>query len=385
MKFLNFLIFFSIVLTIHSAINYYIIRRGLEIIPLGSPLRKYFVMIVIFLAASFVIGRILENFTINIFTSSLIWIGSFWLAIMTYLFLSILVIDLIRVVNHFINITPSFITNNVNQFKQWIGIFVLGLTSVVVITGHINTRIINTKELNIKLQKDGGNLKKLRAAVFSDIHLGTIIGRKHLQKILKILDEKKPDIILIPGDIIDEDIKPVLKYNIGEVLLKFKAKYGVYAVTGNHEYIGGVKNAKKYLAEHNINLLNDEYKLIDSSFYLIGREDRAISQFNGGKRRELGEIMDGIDKAKPMILMDHQPFNLEQAEQNGIDLQLSGHTHHGQLWPFNFITKAVYELSWGYLQKGNTHYYVSCGIGGWGPPVRTGSRPELIIFNIEFE
>lgn len=385
MKFLNFLIFISIVLTVHSAINYYIIRRGLEVIPPGSPMRKYFVIVVIFLAASFVIGRILENYTINIFTSSLIWIGSFWLAIMTYLFLSIVVIDLFRLVNHFINFAPKLFNNNANQFKQLIGIIVLGVTLIVVIAGHINTRIINVKELSIKLPKNGGKIRNLKAAVFSDIHLGTIIGRGHLQKIVKILEEKKPDIILIPGDIIDEDIKPVLKYNIGEVLLKFNARYGVYAVTGNHEYIGGIKNAKKYLEEHNIKLLNDEYRLIDSSFYLIGREDRSISQFTGGKRKNLDEIIKGIDKSKPMILMDHQPFNLEQAELAGIDIQLSGHTHHGQLWPFNFITNAVYELSWGYLQKGNTHYYVSCGIGGWGPPVRTGSRPELIILDIEFE
>jgi hypothetical protein len=83
--------------------------------------------------------------------------------------------------------------------------------------------------------------------------------------------------------------------------------------------------------------------------------------------------------------MDHQPVKLIEAEQNGVDLQLSGHTHHGQLWPFNFITKKVYELSWGYKKSRNTQYYVSCGVGTWGPPVRTGSRPEIIKLIFDFE
>jgi predicted MPP superfamily phosphohydrolase len=92
-----------------------------------------------------------------------------------------------------------------------------------------------------------------------------------------------------------------------------------------------------------------------------------------------------VDKSYPVILMDHQPFRLAEAEANGVDLQLSGHTHHGQLWPFNLITKKVYELSWGYKKKGSTHYYVSCGVGTWGPPIRTANRPEIINIKLQFE
>lgn len=94
--------------------------------------------------------------------------------------------------------------------------------------------------------------------------------------------------------------------------------------------------------------------------------------------------MNGVDISHPVILMDHQAFRLEEAESNGIDLQLSGHTHHGQLWPFNFITKKVYELSWGYKKKGKTHYYVSSGVGTWGPPIRTGNRPEIVNIRLRF-
>ncbi len=163
-----------------------------------------------------------------------------------------------------------------------------------------------------------------------------------------------------------------------------KSKYGVYAVTGNHEYIGGVQKAKNYLAEHDVNLLNDTANLIDDSFYVAGREDLTINQFSNLRRKSLADVVNGIDKSKPIILLDHQPFKLDKAVENGIDLQLSGHTHHGQLWPFNYITKMVYELSWGYLKKGDTHFYVSSGVGGWGPPIRTVNRSEIISIKLHF-
>ena len=110
-----------------------------------------------------------------------------------------------------------------------------------------------------------------------------------------------------------------------------------------------------------------------------------MPQFSGKQRKSLDEIVKTISTNHPKILLDHTPFKLEQAEQNKIDLQLSGHTHHGQMWPANLITKMIYEVSWGYKKKGNTHYYVSCGAGTWGPPVRTGSSSEIVNIKIKFQ
>ena len=190
---------------------------------------------------------------------------------------------------------------------------------------------------------------------------------------------------MLPGDVVDEDIGPVIRNNLGETLRKIRSKYGVFAITGNHEYIGGVEPACKYLAEHGITMLRDTWVKIGDSLYVVGREDISIRGFTGKTRKPLSELMAEVDKSYPVILMDHQPFRLAEAEANGVDLQLSGHTHHGQLWPFNLITKKVYELSWGYKKKGSTHYYVSCGVGTWGPPIRTGNRPEIINIKLQFE
>jgi len=123
--------------------------------------------------------------------------------------------------------------------------------------------------------------------------------------------------------------------------------------------------------------LRDSATLINNSFYLIGREDRT-----NNRRKNILSLLDSVDKSKPIILLDHQPFNLSESADNDIDLQISGHTHHGQLWPFNFITKAIYEVSSGYKKIKNTHVIVSNGYGTWGPPMRLGNRPEILIIDL---
>jgi hypothetical protein len=132
-------------------------------------------------------------------------------------------------------------------------------------------------------------------------------------------------------------------------------------------------------------VLRDEYELIDSSFYIVGREDSTMSQFTSKHRKTLKQIIESIETNHPMILLDHTPYKLEEAQKNNIALQLSGHTHHGQIWPANIITGMIYEISWGYKKKSNTHYYVTSGAGTWGPPVRTGSKSEIVNIRIKFE
>jgi hypothetical protein len=206
-----------------------------------------------------------------------------------------------------------------------------------------------------------------------------------MEKLVSLIDAQQPDIILLAGDIVDEDLAPVIRQNLGKCLENLSAPMGVFGITGNHEYIGGAKQAIKYLEEHGITMLRDSVANIAGSFYVAGREDRDKNRFSGKKRLKVAELLENIDHSLPIILLDHQPFDLEKAADAGIDLQLSGHTHHGQLWPLNFITKAIYEVSMGYKQKGNAHFYVSPGYGGWGPPVRTGNRPEIVMIKLKFK
>jgi len=381
----KFFIFFSVVLILYAGINYYILYRGLSVFEEGGHWRTVWTVCILFLAVSFIAGRFLERKMVNPFSAVFIWIGAFWLAFMVYIFIQLFLIDFIRLLDHWFRFLPASFHANPFTTKKIAGIAVIAISFIFVISGYINTWFPKVKVLEISIHKKAGRLKKLNIVAFSDVHLGTLIEKRHLIRIVQKVNSLRADIILIPGDIIDEDINPVIHSNVGETLRTLKAKYGVYAVTGNHEYIGGVAKAKEYLTNHGIHLLNDTAVLIDNSFYVAGREDLMKNQYTGSKRKGLDEITRNLQRSLPLILLDHQPFHLEPAEKNGVDLQISGHTHHGQLWPFNYITRLVYEKSWGYLQKGNTHYYISCGVGGWGPPIRTVSRPEIVHIKLNFD
>lgn len=255
---------------------------------------------------------------------------------------------------------------------------------ITVAAGYINAISPRIKVMELTVNKSAGNLKDLKIAMASDIHMGTLIGPKRTSKLVKSLNELKPDIILLAGDIVDEDLAPVIKQNLGECLKQLYAPFGVYGITGNHEYIGGAESAVKYLEDNGIIMLRDTVIQLNNSFYLAGREDRDKNRFSGRKRLEVRELFQNIDTNLPVILLDHQPFELDKAAEAGVDLQLSGHTHHGQLWPLNYLTRAIYEVSMGYKKKGDAHFYVSPGFGGWGPPVRTGNRPEVVFITLTF-
>ncbi len=381
----GFIIFFSIVVILLGLLNYYIIRRGLSVLEGYPNARIIWTVLVVIFASSFIVGRFAERIALNSFTTALIWIGSFWLGIMAYLVLQLLLVDIIRLADKLFHFLPDILFIYPGKTKKILAVLMATITFITVVAGFINTWFPKVKHLELVVNKNAGTLSELNIVAFSDVHLGTVIEKKHLKIIVDKVNALNPDIILIPGDLIDEDIAPVIKNNVGEILVQLRSKYGVFACTGNHEYIGGVDKAKKYLHEHHIKLLDDTVLLIDNSFYIAGREDISMKQFKNRQRKSLSQILSGIDLSLPVILLDHQPFNLNDAMEAGVDLQLSGHTHHGQLWPFNFITEAIYEISAGYLLKGNTHYYVLSGIGGWGPPLRTNSRPEIVHISLRFK
>ena len=375
-------IFFSIVLSVYAAINGYVFVHGFSAIEEFPDLKPLYVALFVFLSFSFLAGRILERRGFFVFGGTLVWIGSFWLAAMVYFLLVAVSLDLALLLDQLIHVLPG--PETLIRLKHFTFVFATGAVTLVVAGGHLNAIHPVITPLELHIRKNTGGLKRLQVVVASDIHLGTIVCRSRLEHIVSAINRLQPDLVLLPGDVVDEDLGPVIEQNLGETLRKIQSKFGVIAVTGNHEYIGGVEAACGYLRDHGITVLRDSTIKIADSLYVVGREDLSFARSTGKRRKTLPELLAGVDKELPLILMDHQPFRLNEAEENGIDLQLSGHTHHGQLWPFNFITKKVYELSRGYMKKGNTHVYVSCGVGTWGPPVRTGNRPEIVHLQLSF-
>jgi hypothetical protein len=385
MRIAPFLIFFSIVLVIYGLINTYIFTRFMQCIPSGWQGRTWAIIVFWVVVGSFIVARFLERAYPCDFTEVMTWIGSFWLGAMAYFVLAILLVDFARLVNHFIPFFPHIFYSDYQKTKLIALVVTMVVVFITITAGFINARNPVITFLDLKIPKKIQGNKTLKIAMASDIHLGTLVGKRGASRLVEMINGLHPDIILLAGDLVDEDLKPVIRRNLGETLKNLSAPLGVYAITGNHEYIGGAEEAVAYLTAHNIKFLSDTIELIDNRFYLAGREDRDKPRFTGKPRKPLSEVLKGADRSLPIILMDHQPFQLSIPEKLGVDLQLSGHTHHGQMWPFNYITDAIYEVSRGYKKIGNTHIYVSPGYGTWGPPMRIGNRPEVVSITLHFE
>ncbi|TYR80524.1 metallophosphoesterase [Priestia megaterium] len=323
--------------------------------------------IVIFLAYSYVLSRLFHSITVFKV------IGSYWLGFLQYAVLFLPVSNLVVFI-----LSQSSIS--MHQAIQWTGAGTLFVFAAIFIYGAYNAYSPVIRKYNMTIHKESGKHNTLRIAMASDMHFGTLSGINHLRKLVHHVNQIKPDIILLPGDIIDDDPTPFIEKKMDKVMSEMNAPLGVYGVLGNHEYYGG--KIPEFLAQMkkiNIPILMDEIIKIDESFYLLGRKDKTDRS-----RKSFEELVDGLNENLPLIAMDHQPSSLQEAEKSNVDLLLCGHTHRGQMAPNHLITNLIFELDWGYQKKNGFHTVVSSGFGFWGPPLRIGSRSEIIQIDITF-
>lgn len=375
------IVFFAVVLTIYTLLNLYLFFKGYNSLPVLKANKLAYSIIFFSVAAVFIVAKFIEARHSSIITDVLNIIGGFWLAFMLYGFIFFILTDVTVMA---LKISGTVSTEGLADVRKWGFIITVSLSFLLIAGGFINAIMPVVKEYNITLNKQAGGLKSLRVAAVSDIHLGSIIRERSIKKLSSMLTDIKPDVVFLLGDIVDGEIGPVLR---GDLLQHFtcpKCNDGMYAIAGNHEYIGGGSRTIPYIESKGIRVLKDEVITIEGGIQVAGRIDKDAGRFYGKNRKSLDELLSQADRTKPLILLDHQPFNLDETVKAGVDLQLSGHTHNGQMWPLNYITRLIYELSYGYLKKGNTHFIVSSGYGLWGPRVRSGSHSEVLLINITF-
>ena len=375
------LAFFTIVLTIYSLVNIYIYYRVYNSLPVLQTNRLMYTLVFFILAAVFIAAKFLESRHSSLITDILNIIGGFWLAFMLYGFLFFLVSDILILL---LRITGVIGGETLILFRKWSFIVSAGIAVLFIAGGFINAIIPVVKKYEISVDKPAGDVRQLRIAAVSDIHLGSIIRKRSIIKLSRMLEELRPDLVLMLGDIVDGELGPVLRDDLLQYFRIPESTDGLFAITGNHEFIGGGARTIPYIESKGIRVLKDEVVTIEGGIQIIGRIDRDSYRFYRRQRSPLDSLLAKVDTAKPVILLDHQPFHLSEAASGGVDLQLSGHTHNGQMWPLNHITAAIYELSYGYLRKGHTHFIVSSGYGLWGPRVRSGSRSEVLLITVNF-
>jgi predicted MPP superfamily phosphohydrolase len=381
MKIYQFIVFLSIVIIIYSLANAYIFFKGINAVQFQRENKIIYTIIFITLAITFIAAKFLESRHSSVFTDALNIIGGFWMGFMLYAVMFFLLSDIIFII---LRVTGLLERGNIPLFRLWALLITSGLSILLVAGGFINAIVPVVKEYNITINKPVEGVNKLRVAAVSDIHLGSIIRKRSIRKLSGMLEEMHPDVIFLLGDIVDGELGPVLRGDLLKYFTGPMTKDGLYAITGNHEFIGGAQRTIPYIESKGIRVLKDEVVTLPGGIQLIGRLDRDSKRFFNKERLPLEELMKGVDRSRPVILLDHQPVHLDETEKNGIDLQLSGHTHNGQMWPLNYLTRKIFELSYGYKKKGNSQIIVSSGFGLWGPRIRSGSRSEVMLINIEF-
>ncbi len=287
--------------------------------------------------------------------------GSSSLLILIYAVLLFLVLDLGR----WVHLVPASLLQH-----SWKG--TLGVAAILVGTfTYAYFHYMNKVRQPIEMHTTKAVGKPMKIVMVSDLHAGYLNQVDELNRWIDLINRENPDLILIGGDIIDGHVRPLKEENMAASFHRLKAP--VVACLGNHEYYGGMEGTYDFYKEAGITLLRDQ-TITFQGLNIIGRDD-----YSNPGRKPLKDLMQGLDMSHYTILLDHQPYHLEEAERAGIDFQFSGHTHRGQLWPMSWITDAIYEDSFGPLQKSGTQYYVSSGIGIWGGKFRIGTRSEYIV------
>jgi len=321
-------------------------------------------------------------------------ISNYWLGMLLYLLLSVLTMDMTALL-HFL------ITRRRVQRR---GVMIGGICAFAVlgicVWGIRNARTIHVTPYEITVNKDGGKLESLDIILVADLHLGYSIGAGHMTQMVDRINEQHADLVVIAGDIFDNEYE-ALEHPEGiiAILRNIRSKYGVYACYGNHDveekilagftFAGDKKKESSlqmdaFLEQAGIHLLKDEAVLIDGSFYLYGRPDAQRPGRGISKRKTAAELMEELDTEKPIFVIDHEPKELKELSDAGVDVDLCGHTHNGQMFPANLIMALMWENSYGYLKKDSMHIIVTSGVGVFGPNMRIGTVAEICPIRVHF-
>lgn len=379
----QFLVFLTVFFSVYSLVNFYVGLRGWQAfhsLP-AFPGGRFYSVLFVLVAFAYVLERILNRYLPGPLNTLLTVGGGVWMAALYYLTLFCLLIDLVRLLDRFFPFIPA----DWRTSPAKIGAIVVLSVALILIYGAWNATHTVWQTYEIELDKMAGDLTEMRIVMVSDIHLGKVVDNQRLQFLVDQINARRPDLVLLAGDVIDEDIGHFIDQDMASTFRQLQSRFGVFAVLGNHEYIGRETEAAiELMRSGGIIVLRDSYFTVENRFIVAGRDDWDRERFLGSPRKPFEQWLQGVDPANPLFLMDHQPRELAAAQAAGADLVVSGHTHRGQLYPNHWVTQRLYELDWGYLQKGTLHAVVSSGFGTWGPPIRTSAKSEIVEIKVKF-
>lgn len=372
----NFAIFFSVVLSVYGGAHYYLYTWLVRMAEPRRRLRRKIGLLFILMVLSFPTARILARYDFNLFNYILTLTSSVWMGLSLYFFLLALGGDLIRLAQKIFRWGPRLSKGQSLFYRRFLlvcisaGAFMIGGYALV------EARNLRVTRLEIFLPGLAAEMDGFSLVQVSDVHYGMLTENGKLSKIVDRINGLEADVVVITGDLVDEGVSHMEEMAIP--LARLKSRHGIFAVTGNHEFYAGVDRAVAIMKKAGITVLRNEKAGLPGGLQLLGIDDPTGSRRMGNPLPDFDKILSQLDPKKPSILLYHQPTQFEKVASSGIGLQLSGHTHGGQLYPMIFISRKIYPLTPGMHQKGENYLYVSRGVGTWGPPMRLGSPPELV-------
>lgn len=350
-----------------------------------------------FLACSIVIAFFLPHSEMQRFLKL---VSNYWLGILLYILLTVVVADLMRLVLKRLEFPhkDKLFSRGGHAVVGTICLCVICAFSLVgIYTAH---HTVVTRQ-DFTIEKDGGNLEALHIVLIADLHLGYSIGNDHMQQMVKKINALDPDLVLVAGDVFDNEYEAVKNPDqVAKTLSGIHAKYGVYGTYGNHDieepilagFTFGGKDQKKqsdprmdeFLQKAHITLLQEKGVWIDDSVYLYGRPDYERPGRGIKERKTPEEITEHLDKSKPILVLEHEPRQLQELADAGVDAQFCGHTHDGQMFPGNLTIHLLWENACGYIKKDGMHSIVTSGIGVFGPNMRVGTKSEICDLHVKF-
>ena len=381
--------------------NYYLLRRTMGWVkawfPFFRSVRHWALPVAVqaFLACSIVIAFFLPEGRAR---RVMKLIGNYWLGVLLYVLLAVASADLLRLLlGYALPFKHIFITTRMHRIAGCLCAFAILISSL---WGVVNARIIHVTPYDVTVEKSVAGMDEMKVVLAADLHLGYNIGRREMQQMVEKINAQDADLVVIAGDIFDNEWEALDDPDgIAATLRGIRSKYGVYACYGNHDIEEKVlagftfrQSEKKesdprmdaFLKEANITLLHDEGTLIDGKFYLYGRPDAHRPGRGIEVRKTPDEITAEMDKGKPIIVLDHQPKELQALADAGVDLDLCGHTHDGQMFPGNLTVRLFWENACGCLRVGSMHSIVTSGVGLFGPNMRVATRAEICPITIRF-
>jgi uncharacterized protein len=376
------IIFFATVIAITLLLHGFLYHRLAVALDITTPAALWLLRLAaLFLALSYILARAWERLAPHWVVQGMYWFSSVWLGLMWELLWITLVFYLVKLGLMAGGVWGRLEPQTITQLGRFAAIAVSSLAVLLCGYGMVSAmgraRIAN---LQVPVKQITPELRELKIAMASDWHVGVLIGKPRLEKMTGQIMALKPDIILLPGDIVDQnpaDLQPLLP-----VLKKLQAPLGVFGTTGNHEYYIGVQRAVEYMRAAGVQMLMNESVELPNGLQITGIEDRTAAQMH--KQRPTVTQLLANAKEKPTIFLNHSPFVAEAraAAAAGADLTLSGHTHAGQIWPFTYLSRMAFPYNFGLYRLGEHYQYTSCGYGYWGPPMRIFAPPEIVVIRL---